>query len=215
MKKYFDYDCMLRFFVLASVRCCTRVWGRYMYIEWKVKVLQFHSVLRLSWCFLLFLFLSCICYFLTSLRGDYSAGRVVKLGTAIHVARAPTCGACRGRRTLFALRQVRHDSCACSRTWVQRRVSARNAVGRCIGQTGGRFSPFLSLLLLSATLLEQPDSQVLRWVANKIELGQHELYLLDELASAWWLAELYCLNKGWLILVTKDVSSLDLEDVIT
>ena len=170
------------------------------------EVLQFHSVLRLYGSFLLFLFLrGCIRYFLTSLRGDYSAGRVVELGTAICVAAAPTRGAGLTRRILFALSQVIHDSCASCRTWVKwHGLSA-----------GGRFRPFLGLLLLSSALLEQPNCQVLRWVANQIKLGQHELYLLDELACARWLAELYCLNEGWLILVTKNVCSLDLEDIVT
>ena len=72
--------------------------------------------------------------------------------------------------------KMRHDgltrSCACIGAWLCR------------------------LLTFLATLLEQTDCQVLRLVANEIELGQDELDLFYELACARRLAEFHSFDEG-------------------
>ena len=100
------------------MRLCARAhpYEDSIYLERTNESLQFHSVLRLNWGFLLFLFLRCIRYFLTCLRGNYSTGRVVKLGAAICVTTAPARRTSLARRILFALSQVLHDSGASGRT---------------------------------------------------------------------------------------------------
>lgn len=99
--------------------------------------------------------------------------------------------------------KILHDGCAGGRA----RVERHRTLSCC--------RPNASLLLFATTLLEQTDGQVLRRVANKVELGQHKLDLLDEFTCARRLAELYSLDKRWLELVSKDVGCFDLEYIVT
>ena len=71
------------------------------------------------------------------------------------------------------------------------------------------------LFALLATLLEQTHREVLRLVANQVELSQHKFDLLNELARARRLPKLDSFDEGRLELVAQDVCRLDLEDVIT
>ena len=57
------------------------------------------------------------------------------------------------------------------------------------------------LFALLATLLEQTHREVLRLVANQVELSQHKFDLLNELARARRLPKLDSFDEGRLELV--------------
>lgn len=66
-----------------------------------------------------------------------------------------------------------------------------------------------------AALLKQSHSEVLWRVADEVELGEHQLDLLDEFTGARRLPELHSLDESRFKLVAEDVRGLNLEDVVT
>ena len=52
-------------------------------------------------------------------------------------------------------------------------------------------------------------------MANQVELREHQLDLFDQLASAWRLPKLDCLDKGGFVLVSQNVGRFYFEDIVT
>ena len=130
------------------------------------------------------LLLRSIYQFLASLWWDHSPRSVLKLLTTLSILSCLCIlGLCNWRRLAHLL----HDFCACRCAWVQRRRII--ACGTC--SLGG-----CALLgFLTPALFEQPYSQILRRIANQVELSQDELDLLNQFAGTRWLSELDGFNE--------------------
>ena len=118
------------------------------------------------------LLLRSVYQFLARLWRDHAPRRLVKLLTALSILSHLGTLRFRDRRCLAHLL---HDFRACRRA----RIESRRIIAAVAGSCGGAL-----LGLLASALFEQPHGQVLRRVADQVELSQDELDLLNQLAGA-------------------------------
>ena len=71
------------------------------------------------------------------------------------------------------------------------------------------------LLILGSRLFQQTHSEILRRIAYKIKLSQHQFDLFNQFTCTRRLPEFDCLNEGRFKLVSQNVCSFNLENVVT